>query len=66
LAPLEDGENWLDTLVRDLAIPPLSTYGVGPEHIPDLVGRARRASSMRGNPVALTDQELSDCLEAAL
>jgi alcohol dehydrogenase class IV len=66
LAPLEDGEKWLDTLVADLGIPPLASYGVSLRSIPDLVSRARRASSMRGNPVVLTDQELAACLESAL
>jgi alcohol dehydrogenase class IV len=63
---LADGVAWLRALVRDLEIPPLADFGVRREHIADLGARARRASSMRGNPISLTDEELSACLESAL
>jgi hypothetical protein len=34
--------------------------------VPDLVALAKRASSMQGNPVTLTDEELAEALRAAL
>jgi alcohol dehydrogenase class IV len=52
-------------LVRDLAIPPLSQYGLTPQHIPEMVALARKTSSMRFNPVVLTDEALSKALSTA-
>jgi alcohol dehydrogenase class IV len=40
--------------------------GVRTEEIPLLVEKAKAASSMRGNPVVLTDQELTAIAHAAL
>jgi alcohol dehydrogenase class IV len=62
----EDGAEWAEGLVRRLGIPPLSAYGVGREHVAVVVENAARASSMKGNPVALAAEELSAILEAAL
>lgn len=57
---------WLRGLVADLRIPGLGAYGVGPEHIPELVEKAAAASSMRANPVELTRDELASIVESAL
>lgn len=57
---------WLRRLVDDLKIPGLRAYGVGPEHIPELVEKAAAASSMRANPVELTRDELAAIVQAAL
>lgn len=65
-ARAEEGAEWLAELTADLAIPPLAAYGVTTGHVAGLVQRARRASSMQGNPVALTDDELAAALQAAL
>lgn len=46
-------------------IPKLRTYGITPEHWPALVEKARQASSMKGNPIVLTDAELTWILEQA-
>jgi alcohol dehydrogenase class IV len=61
-----DAVEWLEALARELAIPALGTYGVAEDHVADLVERARRASSMRGNPIELTDDELADILHQAI
>jgi alcohol dehydrogenase class IV len=53
-------------LVRDLKIPPLSEYGLTRERIPEMVALARKASSMRFNPVTLSDEALAGILEGAL
>jgi alcohol dehydrogenase class IV len=57
---------WLDTVVRELAIPPLAAYGVRPEHVPAVVEAALEASSTRGNPIVLTRDELAETLTAAI
>jgi alcohol dehydrogenase class IV len=52
-------------LVDAVSIPPLSDFGL---NSPDFAGIARqgqKASSMKGNPLALTDEELMEILEKA-
>jgi alcohol dehydrogenase class IV len=61
-----DGVDWLTRTCRELAIPPLASYGIGPEHVPSLVEGAARASSTKGNPIALTTDELTEVLSRAL
>jgi len=65
-ARAEDAEAWLRELTTSIGIPALATYGIGTGDIEAIVGRARRASSMQGNPIGLTDAELSEALAAAL
>jgi alcohol dehydrogenase class IV len=62
----EDGVAWVEELVADLQIPPLSGYGMQAEHIPSLCDQAQTASSMQGNPIKLTDSELYAILHASL
>jgi alcohol dehydrogenase class IV len=61
-----DGVEWVERLGRDLHVPPLGEYGIGPGHVEALVAEASRASSTRGNPIALEAGELGDALRAAL
>ncbi|HET7459131.1 MAG TPA: iron-containing alcohol dehydrogenase [Gemmatimonadaceae bacterium] len=65
-ARADDLAPWLADLVRDLGVPALSSFGVAASDVPNVVAQAKRASSMQGNPVALTDDELSAALAAAL
>jgi len=55
----------LDQLRRDLGIPTLSTFGLTSEDIPAIV-KDSRGSSMKFNPIVLSDDELAavlrDCL----
>ena len=53
-------------LCRELRIPALGSFGVTAQAIPDLVARARRTSSMKANPVDLTDRDLAEILELAI
>jgi alcohol dehydrogenase class IV len=53
-------------LCRALRVPGLGAYGVTSADVPLLVERARRASSMRGNPIALEDAELFEIAERSL
>jgi alcohol dehydrogenase class IV len=52
--------------VDELAIPKLSAYGVTGSDVPRIVEQAQRSSSMQGNPIALTEEELSEALSAAI
>jgi alcohol dehydrogenase class IV len=65
-ASAEDGAGWVAALCRKLEIPPLRAYGVAESDISGLVDKAARASSMKGNPIALTAEELREILTAAV
>jgi alcohol dehydrogenase class IV len=65
-ASAQDGVHWVAELVRELGIPPLSFYGMTTAQIPSAVQKTMKASSTKGNPVALTEEELSGILEKAL
>jgi len=60
------GIEFVRELCMRLGVPPLSRYGVTREAVPDLVARAKLTSSMRANPVDLTDEELAGILIAAI
>ncbi|MEO5372839.1 MAG: iron-containing alcohol dehydrogenase [Alphaproteobacteria bacterium] len=45
--------------VTELRLPRLSTFGVQPGHLPKIVAGSR-GSSMKTNPVVLTDEEIAD------
>lgn len=62
----EDGIKWIAGLCRDLQVPPLSALGVAEKDFSALVANAQRASSMKTNPVELTERELTQILHAAL
>jgi alcohol dehydrogenase class IV len=57
---------WLAALVEELGVPRLGVYGVRAADVGAVVEQARRASSMQGNPVVLTTDELAATLSAAL
>jgi alcohol dehydrogenase class IV len=59
----EEGIEWLSGLCRDLQVPPLSGLGVTEKDFRELVEKSQNASSMKGNPVELTDQELMRILQ---
>jgi alcohol dehydrogenase class IV len=65
-ARADDAVRWVGDLVRDLKIPPLGAYGIGPTHVNELVSKAAQASSMKANPIVLTAKELEEVLRAAL
>ncbi len=65
-ASAADGVTHLGRLRSDLGIPSLRAWGVTESHVPALVAQARRSSSMRGNPIELTDEELTEILAAAM
>lgn len=60
------GVAWVRQLVAELAIPPLSLYGMTAADVPAVVEKARQASSMKGNPVQLDDGDLTAILRQAL
>ena len=65
-ADAEAAATWLRDLKEALRVPGLARYGLTDSQIPVLVGAARKASSMRANPIALTDDELTSILYRSL
>ena len=65
-AGAEDGVHWVRGLVERLGVPPLSRYGLTRAGIPETAEKAKNSSSMKGNPVELTGEELAGILAAAL
>jgi alcohol dehydrogenase class IV len=61
-----DGVAWIHSLCTEMAIPGLSSYGLTSEDLPAIVEQAMKASSMRGNPITLTAEELTGILHDAL
>ena len=65
-ASIADGIRWIHALCVELDISPLGRYGVTFADIPGIVAEAQRASSTKGNPIVLMDDELADVLRHAL
>jgi alcohol dehydrogenase class IV len=62
----EDGVRWVRQLVLSLRIPGLAAYGIRAGQLADIVEKAARASSMKTNPVVLTQAELMSILEQSI
>ena len=65
-ATAPDGVAWITALCQKLEIPPLRTYGVAASHLTVLVEKAAQASSMKGNPIVLTEEELREIIAHSL
>jgi alcohol dehydrogenase class IV len=65
-AKAEEGVEWIRALSSNLCIPRLSSFGIAEKDLPAIAIQAKKASSMRGNPIGLTLDELTDILRAAL
>ncbi len=65
-AKAKEGVVWVQSLCADLNVPGLSTYGVARNHFSELIDKSMQASSMKGNPIQLTEQELDEILSRAL
>ena len=65
-AAASDGVAWVRELCAALAIPPLSHSGVTEADFSTIVAQAQKASSMKGNPLPLTDEELREVLRQAI
>ena len=61
-AEVGDGIRWVAELCRELQIPGLGTYKVNQDDFGSIVVKAEKASSMKANPIALTREELAECL----
>lgn len=65
-AQAQDAVDWVQRLCTDLNVPGLSAYGMTDSDLDALVAKAKLASSMRANPIELTDAELHEIARRAL
>jgi alcohol dehydrogenase class IV len=65
-APAEEGIDWIHSVCSDISVPRLSKFGLAQNDLPDIAGKAQKSSSMKGNPVQLTLEELIEILEKSL
>ncbi len=64
-ATADDAVSWLRGTVAALDVLPLGAVGLRPERYAEVAAKAARSSSMQGNPVQLTEDELVGVLHAA-
>lgn len=65
-ARAENGFVWVQELCRELRVPALSEYGMKEDDLDSVVEKSKNASSMKGNPIVLTDDELMSILKKAI
>ncbi len=57
---------WVARLCADLEVPGLAAYGLTAADLPTVVAKAQNASSMKKNPLVLTEPELTEILHRSL
>jgi len=65
-ASIEDGLAWIRETLTLLRVPGLATFGLGPRHAGEIAAKALVSSSMKGNPVPLSQANLEAILLQAL
>ena len=65
-ASIQDGLDWIRETLILLAVPGLAGFGLGPEDADDIAAKALTSSSMQGNPVALSQDDLTAIILEAL
>lgn len=64
-ASINDGHRWIQESVQGWQIPHLAHHGILASDFPELIRAAQAASSMKGNPIRLSDEVLSLVLAEA-
>lgn len=65
-AAADDAAIWLHSLCGMLEVRPLRHHGIGPEHVAELIEKAGRSSSMKGNCCALSREEMEEVIAPAI
>ena len=65
-ASVDDGVAWIRETITLLAVPGLAAYGIRPDDADRIAADAGRSSSMQGNPVPLSHEELRAIVGRAL
>ena len=61
-ATMLDGIQWIHDLCTYMDIPSLREYGIKEEDADEIIIRAKKSSSMKGNPIQLNDDQLKEIL----
>jgi alcohol dehydrogenase class IV len=64
-AQARDGVEWVQDLCAFVKVPSLTEFGLAEREFPAIIEKAQRSSSMKGNPIKLTDEELLAILRGA-
>ena len=64
-AEASDALEWIKELCAALKVPRLSEFGLREDDLPAAVTKSQKSSSMKGNPIRLTDEELLEVLRQA-
>jgi alcohol dehydrogenase class IV len=62
----EDAIAWVQNLCAKLNIAPLAQFGLNESDFAEIIEKSQKASSMQGNPIKLTDDELAEILHKAI
>jgi alcohol dehydrogenase class IV len=65
-ATVQDLVEWLKTLGMKFQVPSLESLGMSRKDIPAVVEKAQNSSSMKGNPIALSREDLTSIMESLL
>jgi len=65
-ATADDGVAWVQELCQALQVPSLASYGMTPADLAVVIEKASVSSSMQGNPIQLTPDEMREILTQAL
>jgi alcohol dehydrogenase class IV len=65
-AQADDGVFWVQDLCAALNVAPLRDFGLTEDDFPSAVDKAQKASSMKGNPITLTGEALTQILRKAV
>jgi alcohol dehydrogenase class IV len=58
-----DGVEWVRNICQALKVPPLSEFGLKERDFSIVISKSQKSSSMKGNPISLTDDELMSILK---
>ncbi|MCC6168253.1 MAG: iron-containing alcohol dehydrogenase [Caldilineaceae bacterium] len=61
-----DGVAWIQELAMDLQVAPLREFGLAAGDFAEVIAKSKVASSMKGNPLVLSDDELAEILAQAV
>ena len=64
-AQAADAVTWVQELCLALKVPSLALFGLKQQDFETIAAKAKKSSSMKGNPVELTDDELLNIIRAA-
>ena len=61
-----EGINWIQELCSQLQVPRLAEYGIKETDFSAIIANSKNSSSMKGNPILLTETEMLDVLKKAV